>query len=107
MWLHAEAEVVDTIHLTPVEAALQIARAVKAGLHLLMSIISSTRSVQAGRSWPWRWVRISAKPRASSWVLCRAGLPAGVQTSPPAPEAGAVGTQQTGQVCQVGTRERV
>ncbi|GAA3769373.1 AAA family ATPase [Streptomyces coacervatus] len=28
-WLHAEAEVVDTTHLTPAEAALQIAEAVK------------------------------------------------------------------------------
>lgn len=29
MWLHAEAEVVDTTHLTPAEAAAQIAEAVK------------------------------------------------------------------------------
>ena len=29
-WLHGEAEVVDTTHLTPAEAALQIAEAVKA-----------------------------------------------------------------------------
>ncbi|HEX6681422.1 MAG TPA: hypothetical protein VF062_01405 [Candidatus Limnocylindrales bacterium] len=28
-WLHAEAEVVDTTHLTPAQAALQIAEAVK------------------------------------------------------------------------------
>ncbi|MGC0327529.1 hypothetical protein RKD23_000519 [Streptomyces sp. SAI-170] len=28
-WLHAEAEVVDTTHLTPAEAALKIAEAVK------------------------------------------------------------------------------
>jgi hypothetical protein len=31
-WLHAEAEVVDTTHLTPVEAARQIADAVRVGL---------------------------------------------------------------------------
>lgn len=29
LWLHAEAEVVDTTHLTPAEAAAQIAEAVK------------------------------------------------------------------------------
>jgi hypothetical protein len=29
MWLHDEAEVVDTTHLTPAEAAQQIAEAVK------------------------------------------------------------------------------
>lgn len=28
-WLHGEAEVVDTTHLTPAQAALQIAEAVK------------------------------------------------------------------------------
>jgi hypothetical protein len=28
-WLHAEAEVVDTTHLTPAQAAQQIAEAVK------------------------------------------------------------------------------
>ena len=28
-WLHDEAEVVDTTHLTPAQAALQIAEAVK------------------------------------------------------------------------------
>jgi hypothetical protein len=28
-WLHAEAEVIDTTHLTPAEAALRIAEAVK------------------------------------------------------------------------------
>lgn len=33
-WLHAEAEVVDTTHLTPAEAALRIAEAVKTGLPL-------------------------------------------------------------------------
>lgn len=30
-WLHSEAEVVDTTHLTPAQAALQIATAVRAG----------------------------------------------------------------------------
>ena len=30
-WLHAEAEVIDTSHRTPAEAALQIAEAVTAG----------------------------------------------------------------------------